>query len=113
MMVSTIINGQKTWSTRQYGPIGRSACLELTLNLSGIVVLSFILVPLDLEGITVRPIPQLDGLPGFAEIFFDNVKVPVDCLLGEEGKGWSVAMATAGFERGLIFAFASTLSADG
>jgi hypothetical protein len=64
--------------------------------------LSFILVPTDLEGITVRPIPQLDGLPGFAEIFFDNVKVPVENLLGEEGKGWAVAMATAGFERGLM-----------
>ena len=50
----------------------------------------------------MRPIPQLDGLPGFAEIFFDNVKVPVDCRLGDEGKGWKVAMATAGFERGLM-----------
>jgi hypothetical protein len=50
----------------------------------------------------VRPIPQLDGLPGFAEIFFDNVKVPVERRLGAEGEGWKVAMATAGFERGLM-----------
>jgi hypothetical protein len=64
--------------------------------------LTFILVPLDLEGITVNPIPQLDGLPGFAEIFFDNVKVPVNRRLGGEGQGWEVAMATAGFERGLM-----------
>jgi len=50
----------------------------------------------------VRPIPQLDGLPGFAEIFFDDVRVPVENRLGGEGEGWGVAMATAGFERGLM-----------
>jgi hypothetical protein len=44
----------------------------------------------------------LDGLPGFAEIFFDNVEVAVENRLGDEGAGWSVAMATAGFERGLM-----------
>jgi alkylation response protein AidB-like acyl-CoA dehydrogenase len=64
--------------------------------------LTFVLVPLDTPGITVRPIPQLDGLPGFAEIFFDNVRVPVENRLGGEGEGWAVAMATAGFERGLM-----------
>ena len=39
--------------------------------------MSFILVPLDTPGITRRPIPQLDGEPGFAELFFDDVRVPV------------------------------------
>ena len=49
----------------------------------------------------MRPIPQIDGETGFAEIFFDNVEVPEDQVLGEVGAGWSVAMATAGSERGL------------
>ena len=97
-----VINGQKTWSTRAvwadwcFGMFRTDPASERHHGLT------FILVPLNLEGITVRPIPQLDGLPGFAEIFFDNVKVPVDCRLGDEGKGWKVAMATAGFERGLM-----------
>jgi alkylation response protein AidB-like acyl-CoA dehydrogenase len=52
-------------------------------------------------GVTVRPIAQLDGDHGFAEIFFDDVRVPVANTLGDVGKGWSVAMATAGFERGV------------
>jgi len=52
--------------------------------------------------VTVRPIPQLNGLPGFAEIFFDDVRVPDFNLLGGEGEGWRIAMATAGFERGLM-----------
>ncbi|MBP6226552.1 MAG: acyl-CoA dehydrogenase [Pseudomonadales bacterium] len=97
-----VINGQKTWSTRAvwadwcFGMFRSDPASERHKGLT------FILVPMNLEGITVRPIPQLDGLPGFAEIFFDNVKVPVDCRLGDEGRGWSVAMATAGFERGLM-----------
>ena len=97
-----IINGQKTWSTRAVWADWAFGMFRTDPESERHRGLSFILVPLDLEGITVRPIPQLDGLPGFAEIFFDNVKVPIDCLLGEEGKGWSVAMATAGFERGLM-----------
>src|SRR3546814_17465774 len=64
--------------------------------------LTFILMPLNLPGITIRPIKQLNGLPGFAEIFFDDVRVPVENRLGDEGAGWSVAMATGGFERGLM-----------
>ena len=51
---------------------------------------------------TVRPIPQLDGEPGFAEIYFDDVIVPRENLLGDDGEGWKIAMATAGFERGLM-----------
>ena len=50
---------------------------------------------------TVRPIPQLDAETGFAEIFFEDVFVPDDQVLGGVGQGWNVAMATAGSERGL------------
>ena len=50
---------------------------------------------------TVRPIPQLDGETGFAEIFFDAVFVPDEQVLGGIGEGWRVAMSTAGSERGL------------
>jgi alkylation response protein AidB-like acyl-CoA dehydrogenase len=61
-----------------------------------------IMVPLDADGITVRPIRQLDGETGFAEVFLDDVRVPVGNTLGDEGGGWGVAMSTAGFERGLL-----------
>ena len=97
-----VINGQKTWSTRAvwadwcFGMFRTDPASERHRGLT------FILVPLNSPGITVRPIPQLDGLPGFAEIFFDNVEVAVENRLGDEGAGWNVAMATAGFERGLM-----------
>ena len=52
-------------------------------------------------GVTVRGIPQLDGEPGFAEIFLDEVFVPDEDVLGPVGEGWRVAMSTASNERGL------------
>ena len=97
-----VINGQKTWSTRAVWADWCFGMFRTDPESKRHKGLTFILVPMNAEGVTVRPIPQLDGLPGFAEIFFDNVKVPVDCRLGDEGAGWGVAMATAGFERGLM-----------
>jgi alkylation response protein AidB-like acyl-CoA dehydrogenase len=64
--------------------------------------LSFVLVPLDAPGVTVRPIAQIDGEVGFAEVFLDDVRVPTANTLGPEGDGWKVAMSTAGFERGVV-----------
>ncbi len=97
-----IINGQKTWSTRAAFADWTFGMFRTDPESSRHKGLTFIFVPLDAEGVTVRPIPQLNGHPGFAEIFFDNVKVPVENRLGDEGAGWSVAMSTAGFERGLM-----------
>lgn len=97
-----VINGQKTWSTRAVWADWLFGMFRTDPESERHRGLTFILVPLKTPGITVRPIPQLDGLPGFAEIFFDNVEVDVSNRLGDEGAGWAVAMATAGFERGLM-----------
>ncbi|WP_192558005.1 acyl-CoA dehydrogenase family protein [Pseudomonas allokribbensis] len=97
-----VINGQKTWSTRAVWADWVFGIFRTDPNSQRHQGLTFILLPLDTPGITVRPIPQLNGLPGFAEIFFDDVKVPVENALGGEGMGWHVAMSTAGFERGLL-----------
>ncbi|MCU1747999.1 acyl-CoA dehydrogenase family protein [Pseudomonas sp. 6D_7.1_Bac1] len=97
-----VINGQKTWSTRAVWADWAFGIFRTDPNSQRHQGLTFILLPLDTPGITVRPIPQLNGLPGFAEIFFDDVKVPVENALGGEGMGWHVAMSTAGFERGLL-----------
>lgn len=97
-----VINGQKTWSTRAVFADWAFCLLRSEEGSTRHHGLSFILVPLSAEGVTVRPIRQLNGLPGFAEIFFDKVRVPVFNRIGEEGQGWRIAMATAGFERGLM-----------
>ncbi|MDN0073869.1 acyl-CoA dehydrogenase [Crenobacter sp. SG2303] len=97
-----VINGQKTWSTRAVWADWLFGLFRTDPESSRHHGLSFVLVPLDTPGITVRPIRQLNGETGFAEVFFDDVRVPVENRLGDEGAGWSVAMATAGFERGLM-----------
>lgn len=97
-----VINGQKIWSTRAVYADWVFGLFRTDPDSERHHGLSKILVPLNAQGVTVRPIEQLNGLPGFAEIFFDDVRVPAFNLLGEEGAGWQIAMATAGFERGLM-----------
>lgn len=97
-----VLNGQKTWSTRAVFANWLFGLFRSDPQSQRHHGLSYLLVPLDSPGITVRPIKALNGRKAFAEIFFDDVRVPVENRLGEEGNGWQVAMATAGFERGLL-----------
>ena len=97
-----VITGQKTWSSRAVFADWCFGLFRTEADSARHKGLSKILVPLDSKGLTIRPIAQLDGDPGFAELFFDEVRVPVENLLGPEHGGWGVAMATAGFERGLL-----------
>jgi len=97
-----VINGQKTWASRGAYADWLFGMFRTDPDSERHHGLTFILVPLDSDGVTVRPIEQLDGEAGFAEVFLDDVRVPAENQLGEYNKGWSVAMATAGFERGLM-----------
>lgn len=97
-----VINGQKTWCSRGAFADWLFGIFRTDPHSEKHRGLTFLLVPLDTPGVTVRPIAQLDGETGFAEVFFDDARVPVENRLGPEGGGWKVAMATAGFERGLM-----------
>ena len=96
-----ILNGQKIWASRAVWADWCFGIFRTDPESRRHKGLTFILMPLNTPGITVRPIAQLDGDTGFAEIFFDDVHVPVKNTLGGVGNGWTVAMATAGFERGV------------
>ncbi|MDP9823172.1 acyl-CoA dehydrogenase family protein [Nocardioides massiliensis] len=96
-----ILNGQKTWSSRAAYAHWGFGLFRSDPEAQRHAGLTYFCFPLDTEGITVRPIPQLDGEPGFAELFFDEVFVPDEDVLGAPGDGWRVAMSTAGNERGL------------
>lgn len=65
--------------------------------------ISFLLVDMKLPGVRVAPIRQITGEADFNEVFFEDVKVPLDALVGEENGGWRLAMAAASFERGTYF----------
>jgi alkylation response protein AidB-like acyl-CoA dehydrogenase len=96
-----VINGQKIWSTMaQYA----DRCLLLVrTGRSGPpqAGLTYLLLDMRARGVSVRPISQITGDDEFAEIFFDDVEVPVEDRVGEEGEGWAVAQATLASERGL------------
>jgi len=97
-----VLNGQKTWASRGVYADRMFGLFRSDPESQRHHGLSYILVPLDSPGVTVRPIAQIDGEPGFAEVFLDNVRVPVSETLGPEGDGWKIAMSTAGFERGIV-----------
>jgi len=94
-----IVNGQKTWTTyAQYGDW--IFCLVRTATegkqQAGI---SFLLIDMKSPGITIRPIIMLDGEHEINEVFFDNVEVPAENLIGEENKGWTYAKYLLAHER--------------
>ncbi|GIU88116.1 MAG: putative acyl-CoA dehydrogenase FadE [Acidimicrobiia bacterium] len=95
------LTGQKTWTTRGafcthlFGLFRTDPAAERHRGLT------YFLVDLSSPGVTVRGVERLDGDEGFAEVFLDDVFVPDADVLGEPGRGWEVAMATTGSERGL------------
>jgi alkylation response protein AidB-like acyl-CoA dehydrogenase len=96
-----VLNGHKIWSSRAafadwaFG-LFRAPGTERHKGMS------LIFFPLDAPGVTVNPIRKINGHVGFAEIFLEDVRVPSFNRLGDEGQGWHICMATAGFERGLM-----------
>jgi len=94
-----IVNGQKTWTT--YGQYGDWIFCLVRTDTSGKpqTGISFLLVDMKSPGITVRPIILLDGGHEVNEVFFDNVEVPAENLIGEENKGWTYAKHLLSHER--------------
>jgi alkylation response protein AidB-like acyl-CoA dehydrogenase len=96
-----VLNGQKTWCSRGAFADWVFGLFRTDPGAERHRGLTYFLVPMNASGVTVRPIGQLDGETGFAEVFFEDVSVPESQVLGTVNQGWSVAMATAGSERGL------------
>jgi alkylation response protein AidB-like acyl-CoA dehydrogenase len=94
-----IVNGQKTWTTLgQYGEW--IFCLVRTgTEGKPQLGISFLLIDMKSPGVTVRPIITIEGEHEVNEVFFDNVEVPADNLIGEENKGWTYAKHLLAHER--------------
>jgi len=97
-----VVNGQKTWNT-----LGHVAhYCELLVRTNPDVPkhrgISCLLVDMSLPGIEVRPLTTITGEHEFSEIFFTDVRVPADALLGPINEGWRVAMTTLTYERGTV-----------
>jgi alkylation response protein AidB-like acyl-CoA dehydrogenase len=95
-----VVNGQKTWTSlaqwSKWMILLVRTSTEPEKKHGGITCL---LVEMDSPGITVAPIRNMSGHEFFAEVFFDDVKVPVENLLGEEGQGWQITISALANER--------------
>ncbi len=97
-----VVNGQKVWTS--YGYVADFCILLVRTDFEAPrhKGLSYLIVDMKSPGVSTRPLVQMTGEAEFAEMFFENVKVPVENLVGELNKGWMVAITTLMHERGSL-----------
>ncbi|GAA2410703.1 acyl-CoA dehydrogenase family protein [Actinomadura vinacea] len=96
-----VIDGQKVWTSLAHHA---DWCFAVARTVPGSrrhQGLSYLLVPMRQDGVEVRPITQLTGTSEFNEVYFDGARTDASLVVGEPGAGWTVAMGTLGFERGI------------
>jgi alkylation response protein AidB-like acyl-CoA dehydrogenase len=103
-----VINGQKIWTSladrSNWGWMAARTDPDAPKH-KGI---STFVVPMDAPGITIRPLINMAGQAGFNEVFFDNVRIPKDCLVGELNRGWYHVAVALDFERSGIQSYAGS-----
>ena len=97
-----VVNGQKVWTS--YGYVADLCILLVRTDFEAPKHkgLSYLIVDMNLPGVSTRPLVQMTGEAEFAELFFENIRVPVENLVGELNKGWMVAITTLMHERGSL-----------
>ncbi len=105
-----IVNGQKVWSSWAHIADWCILVVRTDPDAEKHRGLSYLLVDMHAPGVEVRPLKQITGDPEFNEIFFTDVRVPRESMLGQPGEGWNVAMTTLLHERGTLgFALTAAL----
>jgi alkylation response protein AidB-like acyl-CoA dehydrogenase len=105
-----VVNGQKVWSSWAHIADWCILVVRTDPDAEKHRGLSYLLVDMHSPGVEVRPLRQITGDPEFNEIFFTDVRVPRESMLGQPGEGWNVAMTTLLHERGTLgFALTAAL----
>lgn len=94
------VTGHKVWTTLAHVSAHMILLARTDPGVKKHKGLSFFLFPMDAPGVTVEPLIKMTGEGGFNQVTFDEAPMPASCLLGDEGMGWQIAMATLMFERG-------------
>jgi alkylation response protein AidB-like acyl-CoA dehydrogenase len=96
-----VVDGQKVWTSLAHVADWCFVVARTEAGSKRHQGLSYLLVPMDQPGVEIRPINQLTGTSEFNEVFFTDARTDAGLVVGEPGQGWSVAMGTLGFERGV------------
>jgi alkylation response protein AidB-like acyl-CoA dehydrogenase len=97
------VTGQKVWTTMADRADWMFALVRTGSGDKPSDGITYLLIPMDSPGITVRPLRDISGAAHFAEVFLDDVAVPVDNVVGDEGAGWSIMRTSLGHERATAF----------
>jgi alkylation response protein AidB-like acyl-CoA dehydrogenase len=98
-----VVNGQKIWTSSAHLADWQELLVRTDASGTKHQGISWVICDISTPGIDVRPIGTIDGEAEFAEVFYDDVRVPLANVVGGLGTGWSVAMSTLAFERGTAF----------
>ncbi|GGT87454.1 acyl-CoA dehydrogenase family protein [Streptomyces lateritius] len=98
-----VVTGQKIWTSHAEVADWCELLVRTDASAPRHRGITWLAMPMDATGITVRPLRTLAGSTEFAEVFLDEVRVPVENRIGEENDGWRVTMVTLSFERGTAF----------
>lgn len=98
-----VITGQKIWTSFAHAADYCELLVRTDLDAPKHRGISWMICPMDAPGIEIRPINTIAGTSEFAEVFFDEVRLPAANMVGEMNDGWRVAMVTFSFERGTAF----------
>jgi alkylation response protein AidB-like acyl-CoA dehydrogenase len=97
---SIVVNGQKVWTSHSSSADWMFALVRTDVDAAKHRGLTFLMIDMHHSGVDVRPIRQINHAAEFSEVFLTDVEVPLDCVVGEVGEGWGVAMNTLKHERG-------------
>ncbi len=103
-----VINGQKIWTSLARSSNWGWMAARTDPDAPKHKGISTFVVPMDAPGITIRPLINMAGQAGFNEVFFDNVRIPKDCLVGELNRGWYQVAVALDFERSGIQSYAGS-----
>ena len=97
-----VVNGQKIWTSTAHLADWMFCLVRTEPDAPKHKGISFLLFPMSIPGIEVRPLKTMTGDASFNEVFFTDLRVPRDSMIGRRGEGWTVANTLLGFERGML-----------